>query len=120
VIFQLGDTGDFIYHIEKGTVEIYMGVGTDASVFTEMGPGEVIGLMAIATSSPRLASARAKTEVLCKKISAEPFKQQIAQLPEWVRSVFKDFRARLEHVDKMLHDKSNELRKLKKKIENKQ
>ena len=120
VIFQQGEQGDAIYHIEQGKVEIYLGTSKDASIVAEMGPGEFLGVMAIVTSSTRMASARAKTEVLCKKIPAEPFKQQVAQLPEWVRAVFKDYRARLDHVDKLLHQQAGELRLLKKKLEPKQ
>ncbi|MEY4631781.1 MAG: hypothetical protein RIQ81_1901 [Pseudomonadota bacterium] len=117
VIFQQGEKGDAIYHIEKGTVEVYLGTAGAPSVLAEMGPGEFLGVMAIVTSSTRMASARARTEVVCKKIPAEPFKQQVSQLPEWVRAVFKDYRARLEYVDQLLHKQATELRSLKKKLD---
>lgn len=117
VIFQQGERGDAIYHIEQGKVEVYLGTSAAPSIVAEMGPGEFLGVMAIVTSSTRMASARAKNEVVCKKLPAEPFKQQVAQLPEWVHAVFKDYRARLDYVDQLLHNQATELRALKKKLE---
>lgn len=116
IIFVEGDPGDSVYHIEQGTVEIFLGAGENAVILAEMKAGEILGVMAVVTGSTRLASARAKTEVLCKKIPANAITEQIKQLPVWVSAVFKEYRTRLEHVNNLYQDKCRELARLHRKI----
>lgn len=116
IIFVESDPGDSVFHIEQGIVEIFLGSGETAVVLAEMTSGEILGVMAVVTGSKRLASARAKTEVLCKKIPAKSIADQIKQLPVWVGAVFKEYRARLDHVNNLYLEKSRELRRLEKKL----
>ena len=115
-LFKEGERGDFIFHIESGTVEIFVGQGHGIVVLTEMNSGEVVGVMAAVTGQPRLASARAKTEVVAKKLPSKAFTDQIKNLPDWIKAVFKDYRARLDHINKLYTEQSHELRKLHKTI----
>lgn len=116
VIFVESDPGDSVYQIEQGIVEIFLGSGETAVVLAEMKAGELLGVMAVVSGAKRLASARAKTEVLCKKIPAKSVADQIKQIPVWIGAVFKEYRARLEHVNKLYLEKCRELERLQRKI----
>lgn len=117
LIFKQGEKGDVIFHIERGVVEIFVGEGTGIVVLTEMNPGEIVGVMAAITGEPRLASARAKTEVISKKIPSQSITEQVKTLPNWVKAAFKDYRGRLDHVNKMVQEQSREIKKLRKKLQ---
>ncbi len=117
LIFKEGEKGDVIFHIERGIVEIFVGEGTGIVVLTEMNPGEIVGVMAAITGEPRLASARAKTEVISKKIPSQSITEQVKTLPKWVKAAFKDYRGRLDHVNKMVQEQSREIKKLRKKLQ---
>lgn len=117
LIFKEGEKGDVIFHIERGIVEIFVGEGTGIVVLTEMNPGEIVGVMAAITGEPRLASARAKTEVISKKIPSQSITEQVKTLPIWVKAAFKDYRGRLDHVNKMVQEQSREIKKLRKKLQ---
>ena len=117
LIFKEGDKGDVIFHIEQGVVEIFVGEGNGIVVLTEMKPGEIVGVMAAVTGEPRLASARAKTEVISKKIPSQSITEQVKTLPNWVKAAFKDYRGRLDHVNKTVQEQSREIKKLRKKLQ---
>ncbi|MBP1467172.1 cyclic nucleotide-binding domain-containing protein [Candidatus Chloroploca sp. M-50] len=63
LLFQKGDVGDSLYVIISGGVRIH----DDALIFNELGPGEVVGEMAVLDAEPRSASVTATqaTELLC-------------------------------------------------------
>lgn len=117
LIFKEGEKGDVIFHIERGVVEIFIGEGNGIVVLTEMNPGEIVGVMAAVTGEPRLASARAKTEVISKKIPSQSITEQVKSLPNWVKAAFKDYRGRLDHVNKTVQDQAREIKKLRKKLQ---
>jgi signal transduction histidine kinase len=65
-IFKEGDSGDGIYVVKEGAVEISVAMSHDVRrVFARLGPGELFGEMAVLELKPRSASAiaREKTQV---------------------------------------------------------
>ncbi len=59
-IFQEGSPGDGVYLVKDGLVEISGTLGPDARrVFSQIGPGEIFGEMAVLEHRPRSASATA-------------------------------------------------------------
>src|SRR5690348_9756944 len=65
-IFKEGDTGDGIYVIKEGAVEISVAMSQNVRrVFAKLGPGEIFGEMAVLELKPRSATAiaTAKTDV---------------------------------------------------------
>ena len=59
-IFEEGETGKLMYLVKDGEVEILK----KGKVIDHVNPGGVFGEMALIDSSPRSATARAKTDVL--------------------------------------------------------
>src|SRR5439155_17448081 len=59
-IFKEGDAGDGVYLLKNGAVEISGLVGENVRrVFSQVGPGEIFGEMAVLEDKPRSACARA-------------------------------------------------------------
>jgi signal transduction histidine kinase len=66
-IFKEGDPGDGLYFIKDGLVEISVNVGPNAEhVISQVGPGDILGEMAVLEDKPRSATATAlqKTSLL--------------------------------------------------------
>ena len=59
-LFHQGDPGDCAYAIESGQLEVFRGRGKRRKVLALLGPGEVIGEMAVIDHLPRTASAVAR------------------------------------------------------------
>src|SRR5437762_136674 len=58
-IFKEGDAGDGVYLLREGAVEISGLVGENVRrVFSQVGPGEIFGEMAVIEDKPRSACAR--------------------------------------------------------------
>jgi CRP-like cAMP-binding protein len=55
LVFEAGETGDVMYVVLDGQIEIVV----NGSVVNTVGPGEVFGEMALVDNSPRSADARA-------------------------------------------------------------
>src|SRR6266498_959078 len=63
IIFKEGDSGDGIYIVKDGLVEISVAMEKNVRrVFAELGPGEMFGEMAVLELKPRSATATAATE----------------------------------------------------------
>jgi hypothetical protein len=57
-VFHEGDEGDEAYLILSGNVNIVRKIGDENIVIAQVGPGSIIGEMALIDSEPRMASAR--------------------------------------------------------------
>lgn len=80
-IFREGEFGQHAYIIDKGTVELVKFTGDQQTILAELEKGVLFGEMAIIDSSPRSASARAKTECVLKVISEEQLKKHLSSSP---------------------------------------
>lgn len=113
-IFQHGDPGGDIYIIQQGQVEIYTFENGVHVTLSKMTTGEVLGVMTCLTNEPRMASARAKTEVILRRIKHIHIKRLVGNLPTWMKIVLKDFTARLNQMNKLYTDSVSLTNQLKK------
>lgn len=111
LLFSKGDPGGDLFFIEKGTVEIFVTQLDQEIVLTEMGVGEIIGVMTLLTSDPRLASCRAKDLVIVKKISKQAVASLIASLPKWLHIVLKEFTGRIVEMNRLYSETTVSLKK---------
>lgn len=58
-MFAENEIGDTAYFIESGALEVTRGAGENLTVLAQLGPGEIIGEMALIDASPRSATVRA-------------------------------------------------------------
>jgi CRP/FNR family cyclic AMP-dependent transcriptional regulator len=94
-IFAVGDPGDVMYVVKEGEVEVLV---RDRVVET-IGPGGILGEMALIDHSPRSASARAKTDCQLVPIDEARFKFMIQQTPFFAIEVMRVMTRRLRHMN---------------------
>lgn len=73
IIFREGDAGDAAYAIHRGRVEILVGRDEAEVQVAELGPGAVLGELALLDGSARSATARAATDVSLFRIDQGEF-----------------------------------------------
>ncbi len=99
MIFQQGDPGGDLYLLKSGEVEVFRASGGVEVQLATLRQGEILGIMTCLTREPRLASARALTEVKALVVKQAGFKTLISSTPAWVHTVIKDFIIRIKSMD---------------------
>ncbi len=99
VLFAQGDEGDAAYAIEKGEVDILTRAGNAEELLATRGPGEVIGEMALLRDAPRIATARARTEVDLLVVPQEAMTHLLETSPTASRALFDIILERLDETE---------------------
>jgi Cyclic nucleotide-binding domain/FHA domain len=81
-IFAESTKGEEMYIIEDGEVEILKLHGPVERLLSTLGPGDFFGEMSLLESKPRVATARAKTDVRLLPVDASTFDQLLRDNPE--------------------------------------
>jgi CRP-like cAMP-binding protein len=100
VIFKEGDAPDFIYLINKGTVEIYREISGKREVLNTLGWSKMFGEMAMVDKKPRTASAVAKEETWVYVITKANFDQKLKEMDPFMRSI-------IESISEIARNMSN-------------
>ncbi len=83
LIVEEGHTGNGLYLIVSGNVEVIKGLGTgQQQILNKLGAGEVFGEMALLGEWPRTASVRAVDNVECLGIDRWVFLAQLERQPQ--------------------------------------
>lgn len=91
IIFKRGDPGTVMYVVKSGEVELQV----ENKPFTTLGPGEIIGEMALIDHAPRSLTAIAKTECHLVPIDQKRFSFLVQQTPFFALEVMKVMAERL-------------------------
>jgi CRP/FNR family cyclic AMP-dependent transcriptional regulator len=103
VIVEEGRTGNGMYMILSGEVDVIKGIDTDnPNVLARLGPGEVFGEMALLGEWPRTASVVASEEVECLGIDRWVFLTQLERHPHLVVNLLLILAKRLRDTDARL------------------
>lgn len=97
-IFAVGDTPDFFYHIEDGTVDVINPVTDLPFTFSTMGPGEFIGEIDFLSGSRAQVDLRAATDVRLLRVPRPAMLALMARIPELGDIVVTVFAARRRHM----------------------
>lgn len=97
-IFRQADPGDYAFVIESGWVEVTHGIGESSEVLARIGPGELLGEMALIDGNPRSASARAATEVRLRQVSFEQLSERLDSADPMLRLLLKVMLSRYRDV----------------------
>jgi CRP-like cAMP-binding protein len=81
-VFREGERGEEMFIIEDGEVEIVKLHGPVERLLSTLGPGDFFGEMSLLEGQPRLATARAKSDVKLLPIDASTFDQLLRDNPE--------------------------------------
>jgi CRP-like cAMP-binding protein len=98
VLFKTGDKPDALYIIKAGQVQIY----DDGVVFETVGPGGIIGEMALVDGSPRSASAKAVAPSEVIPVDEKRFLWMVEQTPFFALKVMRVLTQRLRITDNRL------------------
>ena len=88
VIFQDGKSGQSMFIILEGQVEISKILGDQKTILAKLGVGSIFGEMAILDNQPRSATATAATNGVVLKISREMFRKRLEEVPKWLQTFF--------------------------------
>jgi CRP-like cAMP-binding protein len=86
-IFSEGEAGDRAYLIQEGSVEI----SKNGLVLATLGRGELFGEMALVDDKPRMASAKAETDVSVVIINRDSFREKLAKADPFIRGLLNIF-----------------------------
>ena len=98
VVFSQGDEGDRLYIVKSGALEVLASPsdGADPIPVAYLGPGEVLGELALLTGSPRSASVRAPERAELFTVDKAVFLDFMKTLPAFARNLCLVLAKRLE------------------------
>ena len=96
IIFKEGSSGDWIYVIESGAVEISKKIGVKKVVMVVLKPGEIIGELGFITKTPRTATATAIGDTTVGIIDPIFFEQEFNKLSPEFQAVLTSLATRLK------------------------
>ncbi|MBW2573878.1 MAG: cyclic nucleotide-binding domain-containing protein [Deltaproteobacteria bacterium] len=96
IIFKEGSSGDWIYVIESGAVEISKKIGGEKVVMVVLKPGEIIGELGFITKTPRTATATAVDNTTVGIIDPIFFEQEFNKLSPGFQAVLTSLATRLK------------------------
>ena len=108
VIFKEGDTGDKMFIIRSGIVEISKIIMHERLVLDILHNGEFFGEMSLFGSSQRTATAIAKEDCTLIVITKNMLNTQLNRVPEWFLIMFKALIERLRKTDTLLKERIEE------------
>ncbi len=91
VIFHAGDTGQYMYVVQEGEVE----VTANGRVIDTLGPGHIFGEMALIDHSPRTATVTARTECRLVPMDETRFLNHVHRTPFFALQVMRIMNERL-------------------------
>jgi CRP-like cAMP-binding protein len=102
-VFVEGESGDIMYVVLKGQVEIRVGEKS----LEIAGPGAVIGEMALIDLSPRSATAIAQGDCTLAAIDDKQFLSLVVRRPQFAMGMMEIMANRLRHMDRIVKFGSN-------------
>jgi len=102
VVFREGDPGDTVYVVLDGKVDLRV----NGRLVETVGPGGVLGEMALIEQAPRVASATTRTACDLLPISEARFMSMIQQTPHFALQIMKVMASRLRRMNLRLMKKA--------------
>ena len=94
-IFREGDPGDVMYIVVEGQVEILI----DGQLLETLGPGDILGEMALIEDRVRSATARASVDCVLTPVSRQHFLTLIQRTPNFAIQVMRVLAQRLRQTN---------------------
>ena len=102
VLFKAGDPSDGLYLIRKDELLVYLEQNGKKVILTHLGPGAMVGEMAIFDRKPRSAFVRATKDAEVTLISSDDFTKLMKQIPGWFGTLMSSLSERLRSTNERL------------------
>jgi len=104
LLFQEGDTAEYVLLVLSGTIQVFVERAGEVLPLTEVGPGAILGELAVLCGIPRSASVRAgeASVVLCW--SAPAFRAMLLRYPLLSERIFREALRTLVEKERSLLD----------------
>jgi|SRR5271157_2455445 len=99
-VFKAGDSGETMYIITEGEVDIVDGSGTTLDT---AGPGSIVGELALIDDEPRSAAVVAKTASRLVAVDRRRFQYMVQETPFFALAVMKVLADRLRKTSAKVH-----------------
>ena len=100
VVFEEGQSGESMYVVKTGTVELRVG----GRPVEDVQAGGILGEMSLIEKKPRSAMAVAKTDCELVELNEEQFKYLVQQTPYFAIEVMRVMADRLRAMDARIND----------------
>ena len=97
VLFREGDPGEVMFALVEGRVELTR----DGTVIDEVGPGGIMGEMALVDSAPRSATATARTTARVASVDHKQFTYLVHEHPTFALQVMSVMAERLRRANEI-------------------
>jgi CRP/FNR family transcriptional regulator, cyclic AMP receptor protein len=101
-LFREGDAPDAMYIVKSGSLAITKAKGSSEIVLAEIGPGSMVGEMALFDMKPRSANVKAAKDSEVISLPYESLQAQMTGLPVWVRAIMKTLNENLREANKKI------------------
>ncbi len=97
LLFAKGDTAHEAFIVKSGQLQVFDG----NFVYETLGPGDIIGEMALVDQSPRSASVKALSDSEVIPVNEKRFLWMVEQTPRFAVRMLKVMAARLRHTNEL-------------------
>jgi CRP-like cAMP-binding protein len=94
VVIRVGDQGDCMYVVQEGQLDVIAG---DGMVIESVGPGGIVGEMALVDNAPRSATVVAKTDSRVVPVNQDQFMAHVHRTPFFALQVMRIMADRMRH-----------------------
>jgi len=105
LIFEEGSPAQNMYLIREGVVEIFLPEIEGRKVLANLKAGEFFGEMALIDRRPRMASARAKTDVVLASVSLKDFEARLERSDPFIRAILRVLNRSYRELAKERHNR---------------
>lgn len=102
VLFDQGDSGDAMFAVVEGNVELSL----NGIVIEDVGPGGILGEMALINPAPRTARATARTAARVVSVDQQGFMYLVQEHPTFAIQVMRVMAERLRRADEAASDRA--------------
>lgn len=108
VIFHEGDPGDFTIRIKSGRIEISKENQGSKKVLAELGPGDVLGELAVFSNLPRTATATTLEDTEVYLMRSAEVNAELDKLSPWVSQIIHALSNRFEVLNRKVMELENQ------------
>ncbi|MFN7903570.1 MAG: Crp/Fnr family transcriptional regulator [Pseudobdellovibrionaceae bacterium] len=101
-LFREGDGPDAMYIIKAGSFAITKSKGSSEIILAEIGPGAMVGEMALFDRKPRSANVKALTDSEVVALPYDSLSSQLETLPVWVKAIMKTMNENIREANKKI------------------